>query len=243
MANTYFQFKQFTVNQDRSAMKVTTDACLFGAYVAREIEKQEPKSTTILDIGTGTGLLSLMIAQKTNCTIDAIEITGDSFEQAKENIAASRWSDRINVFHGDAKSFKFPGKYGVIVSNPPFYEDEIRSSSEEKNIAHHDSGLLLEELLQLIKANLDDAGRFYIMLPHKRISAAESLIRQSGLAINKNVLVRQSTKHDYFRIFIEGTNNPCNDKSYPRTEISIWNDQQQYTPGFIELLKDFYLYL
>jgi tRNA1Val (adenine37-N6)-methyltransferase len=243
MANTYFQFKKFTVNQDRSAMKVTTDACLFGAYAASEIENHQYPPQRILDIGTGTGLLSLMIAQKTNCTIDAIEIEKDSFNQAKENIAISRWTSRVNLFHEDARNFSFQRKYEVIVSNPPFYEDEIRSANEQKNIAHHDSALLLEELLQIIKANLEVDGRFYIMLPYKRKNKAELLIRDSNLAIDKIVLIRQSTKHNYFRIFMEGTHSHSDNKPSPTTEISIRNDQQEYTSEFKELLKEYYLYL
>src|SRR5258705_11795948 len=106
MSNAYFQFKQFTIHQDRCAMKVTTDACLFGAWVANEVKSEKVKVKNVLDIGTGTGLLSLIYAQKNaNIFIDAIEIEKETYEQAKENITASPFADRINLIHGDTKTF------------------------------------------------------------------------------------------------------------------------------------------
>src|SRR5262245_3491214 len=130
MANNYFQFKQFTIHQDRCAMKVTTDSCLFGAWVAsRESAARSSPGTRrrILDIGGGTGLLALMLAQRTNAFIDSIEIDKDAFQQAEENVKASPWSDRISLYHGDAREFSFQHKYQTIICNPPFYEKELKS--------------------------------------------------------------------------------------------------------------------
>ena len=160
MANNYFQFKQFIIHQDRCAMKVTTDSCLFGAWVAAAVRSQDPIAIgsgvrSLLDIGAGTGLLSLMIAQKNNISIDAIEIDKDAFLQASENIAASPWSERIKISHADIKYFNpLPAKYDIIVSNPPFYENEWQSESLQRNTAHHSSELLLTDLLDIISASL-----------------------------------------------------------------------------------------
>jgi tRNA1Val (adenine37-N6)-methyltransferase len=121
VANNYFQFKQFTIHQDRCAMKVTTDGCLFGAWIAKQVDGNKLAVDNILDIGTGTGLLSLMIAQQSPAKIDAIEIDKETYEQAKENVAASPWAERINIIHGDAKQLPASQQYDVIVSNPPFY--------------------------------------------------------------------------------------------------------------------------
>src|ERR1700741_3856121 len=105
MANSYFQFKQFTINQDRCAMKVTTDACLFGGWVANEVKSQKLKVKNVVDAGTGTGVLSLMLAQKNPLAIiDAVEIEEDAYEQARGNIAASPFTNMINVIRGDVRS-------------------------------------------------------------------------------------------------------------------------------------------
>ncbi len=129
MANSYFQFKQFTVHQDRCAMKVTTDSCLFGSWIADKIEKEDSAISNCLDIGTGTGLLSLMVAQKNaGIKIEAIEIDNDASSQAKENIASSPFSENINVIHADVKEYVLENKYDIIISNPPFYEKELKGA-------------------------------------------------------------------------------------------------------------------
>ena len=109
-------------------MKVTTDSCFFGAWVARELQKTKSKIQTVLDIGTGTGLLSLLIAQKNEVEVDALEIDKDAFEQGRENINSSPWKNRVHVFNEDVRCFNPSKKYDCIISNPPFYEKEIEST-------------------------------------------------------------------------------------------------------------------
>ena len=134
------------IQQDKCSMKVCTDSCLFGAWVASLIEKKEINPETILDIGTGTGLLSLMLAQKTNAGIDAVEIDSNAFEQAKENILFSPWKDQIKIFNADIKQWNAPTKYDLIISNPPFYENDLLPEDDGKNISKHSAALNLEEL-------------------------------------------------------------------------------------------------
>ncbi|HEY6502969.1 MAG TPA: methyltransferase [Chitinophagaceae bacterium] len=245
MPNSYFQFKQFTIHQDRCAMKVTTDACLFGAWVAGKVGSQESGAGRILDIGTGTGLLSLMLAQKTNAHIDAIEIDNSTAEQASENITASPWKERINIIHGDVK--KLPGipldEYDIIVSNPPFYENELTSPDAKKNIAHHDEGLLLPELLEVTRAVLAPGGRLYLLLPYKRMTEAGLLLQKHLFSVTHTALVRQSAQHGYLRVFIEAEHSGNSNINYPKDEIIIKNEKNEYTKEFTELLKDYYLYL
>jgi tRNA1Val (adenine37-N6)-methyltransferase len=201
-------------------MKVTTDACLFGAWLVNEIESEELKIKNVLDIGTGTGLLSLMYAQKnSSAIIDAMEIDEETYEQAKENAAASSFAERIQVIHSDVK----------------------RSGNEKKNVAHHQPGLLLSELPDIIKGNLSPAGTFYLLLPFKRNKEIMKILLKHDLFVSKIIFVRQSTKHNYFRLMIEGKLKQRDQAGTRIEEISIWNEQQQYTSEFKELLKDYYL--
>ncbi len=250
LANSYFQFKQFTIHQDRCAMKVTTDACLFGAWVADEINNVRKDSfgeqliiNNCLDIGTGTGLLALMVAQKNpEMKIDAIEIDKDAAEQAKINVGSSPWKEQINIVQADVKGFSFEKEFDLIISNPPFYEKEIRSATDSKNIAHHSENLMLKELLVIIKNNLSTTGSFFLLLPYKRNEEIKRLFKDHELNISKILFVRQSVKHDYFRIFIKGSLN-AEEKETEFNELSIWDEKQQYTAEFVRLLKDYYLYL
>ena len=224
-------------------MKVTTDACLFGAWVAEEVRSQESGVRSTLDIGTGTGLLTLMLAQNNPETkILAIEIDKDAAEQATNNIDASLWKDRVDILEADVKGFSFPEKFDLIISNPPFYENEIRSATDPKNVAHHSENLTLKELLDIIKPNLNDNGNFFLMFPYKRNDEIKKLFKDHQLHISKILLIRQSIKHDYFRIFIKG-NLIATEKEIEFDEISIWDENQQYSNEFIRLLKDYYLHL
>lgn len=225
-------------------MKVTTDACLFGAWVAEENKREKVITKIVLDIGGGTALLSLMYAQKNLlANIDTIEVDEEAYIQAKENVAASPFAQRINVIHDDIKGITFSKKYDCIISNPPFYEKEISSDSEKKNIAHHHSGLLLEELLGIIKGNLSSAGTFYLLIPFKRNEEIKKIISKQYLFVSKIVFVKQSIKHSYFRMMIAGKLIQEDPAETLIEEISIWDDQQQYKEEFKDLLKDYYLYL
>ena len=244
MSNSHFQFKQVTIQQDRCAMKVTTDGCLFGAWIAEKVGNRESEVRNCLDIGTGTGLLSLMLMQKNpSCQIDAIEIDANAAAQATDNLKASPWADKINIHQVDVKEYQSKENYDLIISNPPFYENELKSGNTSKNIAHHSSGLLLKDLLTIIKNKLSPDGAFCLLLPYKRNEEMRSLLADQGLAITQITFVRQSTNHDFFRIMLMGK---IEDESISETvieEIAIKDEQQQYTPAFVALLKDYYLYL
>ncbi len=242
MANTYFKFKQFVVHQDRCAMKVTTDSCLFGAWVAEAL-CQQTSSVNILDIGAGTGVLSLMIAQKNNANINSIEIDKESFIQASENITLSPWAHRFQLFHGDIREQSFPIKYNMIVCNPPFYEHELKSEKAHKNIAHHSEQLTLRDLLMAIKRHLSPGGSFYLLLPFKRNDEVRKLLLENDMPVTQIVLVRQSVKHDYFRIMLSGVLSPGGNHEIVIDEMAIWNENQEYTSRFSSLLKDYYLLL
>ncbi len=240
MSNSFFRFKQFVIHQDKCAMKVTTDGCLFGAWCAEQVRSIKHEVKNVLDIGAGTGLLSLMLAQECDARIDAVEIDKTAATQAKENIIQSPFADRINIQCADILDCSFTKNYDVIISNPPFYEKELKSDNPDKNIAHHNDGLLLKDLLQIIKSNLSPAGKFCLLLPYKRKEEAEKVITDAGLFINHTTLVRQSVKHGYFRLMICGG---LSETDLIPDEISICNDDSTYTDEFIQLLKGYYLKL
>jgi tRNA1Val (adenine37-N6)-methyltransferase len=237
MPNNYFQFKQFTVFQDKCAMKVCTDACLFGALVAN----CPPPTANCLDIGTGTGLLSLMIAQKdTLAKIDAVEIDNAAAEQAKQNFSASPWAERMHVFNTDILSFKPNKKYDNIISNPPFFEDDLKSPDQVKNNAKHDTALSLIELLQIVQMHLNEDGLFAVLLPYHRVNYFIEEADNTGLYLTKQILVKQTGTHDFFRgiLFFSKTKNLLQN-----TEITIKDNKEKYTTEFTTALKDYYLHL
>lgn len=241
MPNTYFQFKQFTVHHERCAMKVTTDGCLFGAWVAEKVQAFTNSQVHLLDIGTGTGLLSLMVAQKNEGNIEAIEIDSSAAEQATENIVASPWEERISVMNADVLQWQTNRQFDCIFSNPPFYEKEVKSGKGTKNIAHHDEGLKLNELLPFIKTHLKQDGSFFLLLPAKREREMELLLQQQGLFLQQKVLVQQTLKHQPFRLMIQGRLQKV--ERVTEQWLSIRNERDEYTPECISLLKDYYLYL
>jgi tRNA1Val (adenine37-N6)-methyltransferase len=237
LANHYFKFKQFTVWQDKCAMKVTTDGCLFGSMLPQYTIQKE-----VLDIGTGTCLLSLMYVQKNpSHTIDAVELDSAAAKQATENVLQSPWSTVIHVHHADIKQFRPKKKYDLIFSNPPFYENELKGTSPSKNLAHHNDGLKIQDLLSIISSLLENDGDFYLLLPFKRYEEAKRLCAGAGLHIQKAVFVKQTEAHYYFRVIISGKKVPTD--QLKENEISICDIHNNYTADFIDLLKDYYLYL
>ena len=242
MPNPYFQFKQFTIYHDRCAMKVTTDACLFGSWCAMDIENDAKNKgvKNAFEIGSGSGLLSLMVAQKTDCIIEAIEIDEEASQQGKENVAASPWKKKITVIADDVLAFDFSKQYDIIFSNPPFYENELASGNLKKNTAHHSLGLKLSALAALIKRQLYASGSFYLLLPYKRMEEAEKILKEENLYLTKKIIVHQSLSHDPFRIMIKGGHVEA---VREEERIFIGDNTGGYTKEFIGLLGDYYLHL
>jgi len=177
MSNNYFQFKQFTVMQNYSAMKVGTDGVLLGSWV----EAQSAKN--VLDIGCGTGLLALMMAQKTLATIDALDIDSDACKDALLNFSQSPWKERIHLIEGDFISFSqnMGKQYDVIVSNPPFFKDSLHSPQAKKNTARHTNSLPHEKLIEGVARLLTDDGHFYVVIPADISKAFITNSRLQGL--------------------------------------------------------------
>jgi tRNA1Val (adenine37-N6)-methyltransferase len=240
MANSYFQFKQFTIQQDACAMKVTTDACLFGAWCAQELSQQQPPAKTVLDIGTGTGLLALMVLQKHTAIIDAVEIDAHAAAQASENIAASPWHKTITVHRADILTMLILQSYDAVISNPPFYQNDWQSPDSRRNTAHHSRQLTWTALIPCVKKALHATGSFFLLLPYKRRNEGIRLLQQEGLFVHKEVQVHQTENHEPFRMMLKGghVQQTCD-----VTTLTITNKNQQYTKEATALLQDYYLYL
>jgi tRNA1Val (adenine37-N6)-methyltransferase len=203
-------------------------------------ELQNYSATTMLDIGTGTGLLSLMLAQKTNALIEAVEIDKDACVQANENITNSPWQKKIAVYHTDILQFKNNKKYDCIISNPPFFEGDLKSENEKKNFAKHDTSLNYTTLLEVINNNLTASGFFAVLLPYHRSNFFEIECNRMNYFLHNKIDVKQTASHQFFRAILIFSRI---EQSRVTTEIVIKNKEGHYTVPFTELLKDYYLYL
>jgi tRNA1Val (adenine37-N6)-methyltransferase len=235
MANSWFQFKKFRIRQDRAAMKVTTDACLLGAWADAEAAQ------SILDIGTGTGLLALMVAQRSTALVDAIEIDPASVEQAKENVNASPWASRIHVMQHDVKAF-FPGKkYDLIICNPPFFENQLHSPFPSKNQARHNVSLNSSELIASVMRLLDSPGKWVVLLPYSQKEELVSKVKSVPLNLTRQLFIRDQPHVDFRRVILQFQTALI---APPITEtLSLKNAEGKYSAGFIRLMKDYYLHL
>ncbi len=237
MPNTFFQFKQFTIHQEHCAMKVTTDACLFGAWAASKIGNSL-RGDKILDIGTGTGLLSLMMAQaNTHAIIDAVEIDEAAAAQATENFQASAFKERLQLHTTAIQQFRPIHKFDFIVTNPPFFDNELKSLNDKRNLALHSASLSLGELLAAIQTNIAANGRFAILLPYHRTAYFVQLAKDFHL--QENVSVKQTEKHQPFRSMLLFSTKP----GILRESELIIKQNNQYSTEFVSLLKHYYLHL
>ena len=239
MSNSFFRFKQFTVHQQYCAMKVCTDASLFGAWLAQHTALVN--CTTVLDIGTGTGLLPLLLAQQLSAaTIEALEIEEAAAKQAAANFQASGWSNRLRVIHIDARAFSTHKKYELVVSNPPFFDNDLKSADAQRNLALHSAALSLDEVVTIAKDNNSEQGLLAFLLPFHRCSYFENLAATKGLYLREKLLVRQTPKHAYFRAMLLFSQTPVTPAI---GELTIKDETNNYSAAFIDLLKKYYVKL
>ena len=236
MPNDYFQFKKFTVWQNKTAMKVCTDSCILGAWVSTKVANR------ILDIGTGTGLLALMLAQKYEVPVDAVEINGEAAMQASENVEFSPWKDRITVFHDRIQTFQLttPYRYDLIICNPPFYKNHLITTHPARNQAIHAHDLPLDDLMHTIKKLLSEQGNFYIMLPEKESKQLEKTAGDCQLFVNEKLLIRDRERSNVLRVILR--------IQHVKVEFFEWylfikSPNGDYSPGFQRLLQPYYLSL
>ncbi len=235
MANPYFKFKQFTVYHDRSSLKVGTDAVLLGAWADVSGAKN------ILDIGTGSGVIALMLAQRSTAQIDAIDIDEESYKQAKENFIGSPWSDRLNVQNISLKDFasSTSTKYDLIVSNPPYFTDSYKPADPQRFSARHNDQLPINELAENVTSLLNANGKFCVILPVKEAGLLVSTFRSFQIFPQKELAVFSFTGKEVFRkliLFGRGETTCSHDELIIETAPG-----QGYSKEYIELTKDYYM--
>ena len=232
-----FQFKQFTLHQDRCAMKVGTDAVLLGAWTPI------PKDIfSVLDIGSGTGILSLMLAQRTLAEqIDAIEIDEEAYEQCVENFENSNWGDRLFCYHAGLDEFveeMEDESYDLIISNPPFYTDEYKSDTEKRNLARFEDALPFEELIESAANLLNEFGIFSVIIPFKEEKRFIQLASEFHLYPFKITRVKGNKTSEIKRSLLAFT---WDEQITIEDELIIEVTRHQYTQEYIQLTKEFYL--
>ena len=231
-----FTFKQFQVNQDRCAMKIGTDGVLLGAWTPLI-----NNPFNILDIGAGTGILSLMLAQRSNAEqIDAIEIDEDAYEQCVENFEASPWGDKLFCFHAGLDEFvdEPEDEYDLIISNPPFYTDDYKSDNTSRDLARFEDALPFEELIEAAALLLSDNGIFSVIIPFKEEERFVSMCKELDLFPLKITRVKGTPTSEIKRSLLAF----CRMEQTPLIdELVIEISRHNYTSEYIELTKEFYL--
>ena len=241
MANSYFQFKQFLVHQELCAMKVCTDSCLFGAVVAN-IHKGIP--LVVLDIGTGSGLLSLMLAQQLpTAKIDAVELDEQAFQQSQINFFNSSFSAQLASHHIAIQDYgvnKTPS-YDLIICNPPFFTNHLKADRPSKNQAKHNDSLSPLDLAGAVVALVRNSGIFWVLLP---VSESEYFIEkmfEKGLYIHSKYEIFDTPNTTAFRWIMSFSREK--NTNYSRHQICIKREDKTYSEEFVQLLKPYYLNL
>ncbi len=234
-----FQFKQFSVQQDQCAMKVGTDGVLLGAWAPTE---HHPFS--ILDIGTGTGIIALMLAQRTSAQqIDALEIDENAYEQAVDNFENSPWSDRLFCFHAALEEFmEAPeDEYDLIVSNPPFYTEDYKTENEPRDLSRFADAMPFEDLIETADLLLSQNGIFAVILPYKEEEKFIGIARDFELYPLKITRVKGTPTTEIKRSLLAFSR--IENLDVPTDELIIETARHHYTPEYIALTKAFYLKL
>ncbi len=232
----YFKFKRFGLLHGGSSFRVGTDAVILGAWAGLKFQAQK-----ILDVGTGSGIIALMLAQRfEKADIHAIEIDRDSALQAKRNFQASPFKKRMHLVNKDLKNFKFEEKFDLIVSNPPFFQHSLLPKNGVNSRSKHANSLYPEDVFHFASKNLSSIGKVSIIYPIEQMNTLLSLAKEYGLFCSSKLYIYPNQNCDAHRIVLE-----FSDKAEPSPSekmlIIETNKRHQYHPSYINLCKDFYL--
>ena len=234
MANNYFNFKQFTIYQDKSAFKVGTDGVLLGAYT------DVTGVNRILDIGSGTGLISIMLAQRCEAEITAIEPDDESYIQTCENVSRCDWHERIKVEHTDLQNLnQVQGKFDLIVTNPPFFSDSLKSPDLRKSFARHNDSLTSDGILEGVSKLLADEGRLQLILPYVEGNVFIAEANKYGLYCNNILKIKPLPSSEIRRLILTFSKNQIKPAE---SFLTIEHGRRhEFTEEYKNLTKEFYL--
>ncbi|GET30825.1 tRNA1(Val) (adenine(37)-N6)-methyltransferase [Prolixibacter sp. SD074] len=236
MESESFAFKQFEIKQEKAAMKVGTDGVLLGAWA------DVTGAKAILDVGAGTGLVALMLAQRSEAIVDAVEIEPVAFCEANQNVVASPWAARVTVFHSSFQEFTegMPDQYDLIVSNPPYFANSLASPDKNRTVARHDQYLSYSELIEGATKKLSPEGRFCVIIPFAAYDEFRETARLNGFYLVKvvNVVPRESKPAN--RVLLEFSKKP-DDRQV--SELRLRDVDGNYSEAYRMLTKDYYLKL
>jgi tRNA1Val (adenine37-N6)-methyltransferase len=232
-----FRFKQFSVEDDQSSMRIGTDAVLLGAWINPENRSE------ILDVGTGCGVIALMMAQKCNAAITAIDIDENSARQASGNFRNSPWNSRLNAVHCSFQEFtRLPAKsFDLVITNPPYFRNSLRSPLKTRNNARHDDQLNTQDLLTGVARILPSDGKFCLILPAADATSFQSDAKEHNLFLIRQLLVKSKPGTLPKRIAMEFAFSPPG--FVVTEEIIIRCADNSFTDAYRELTMDFYMEL
>lgn len=233
MSNNYFSFKQFTIYQDKSAFKVGTDGVLLGASVSVTGVRR------ILDIGSGTGLVAIMMAQRCEAEIVAIEPDYDSFIQCRDNVNLCKWNERIKIEHISLQEYFDKEKFDLVVSNPPYFSDSIRNPDPGKSASRHNDSLEFSEILENVSRLLDDEGHLQVIFPYVEGNIFIAAAHKWGLFCNSILKIRPLPTSEIKRLIL----------TFSRRHLTVTEKfltiehgrRHDFTEEYVNLTKDFYL--
>lgn len=235
MSNSWFQFQQFRVEQDRCAMKISTDAVLLGTLVQSDLPKR------ILDIGTGTAVIALMLAQRfPQTSLTAVELDPEAASQARENCEQSPFSERLTVIQGRFQDFPVEEPFDLLVSNPPFFPDHLPASDPKRQQALHTDSLSFEELLHKASKLLAPSGSFWVILPPRQMQDFIQYATAHGLFPTTRVGIRDSAAKPIHREVIGFTFSEPLPSVLPK-EIHLKNEDGSYSEDYRNLISGFLL--
>ena len=235
MSNNYFQFKKFKIVQDRCAMKVGTDGCLLGGWFDCS------QSRNILDVGSGSGLIAIMAAQRCNATVTGVEIDSDAAIQAIENVNNSPWSDRIRIINEDLLSYTTAERFDTIVSNPPYFVNSLKCDNDARTTARHSDTLSNNDFFRKCKELLTEEGKISIIIPSDISTDWQEVAKSNGFHTSRITHIKTTPDKMAKRVLIEFST--CKPQEMFEETLILEKKRGVYSDEAQNILKDFYLKL